>query len=183
MIIQHIPCKQTLVCHVAVESNLYFNYASVLLHCIDEVMTRVACRPYILIKSFDQHGSLHVLFDIKIIQLLWSILNMYLHTSQKCWDWQLDDLDNKQDMQEAIAIKWMNQSKWRTYYTRYYCIDGMTKYTGVAKIQITLYCNMANPSSFARYCCIIIRMTIDHWCCLFAFDLTSYNLWVNMLGT
>ena len=41
MIIQHKPCKQTLVCHVAVESNLYFSYASVLLHCIDTAMTSV----------------------------------------------------------------------------------------------------------------------------------------------
>ena len=102
--------------------------------------------------------------------LLWSILNMYLHTSQKCWERQSDDLDNKQDVREAIAIKWMNQSKWPTYYSSHYCIDAMKQYRCVAKIRITLYCNMANRSSFARYCCIIIRMTIDHWCCLFAFD-------------
>ena len=43
--------------------------------------------------------------------LLWSILNMYLHTSQKCWERRSDDLDNKQDVREAIAIKWMNQSR------------------------------------------------------------------------
>ena len=45
MMIQHIPCKQALVCHVAVESELYFNYAIVLLHCIDTVLTRVVFRP------------------------------------------------------------------------------------------------------------------------------------------
>jgi hypothetical protein len=28
-----------------------------------------------------------------------------LHSSQKYQDWQLDDFDNKQDMQEAMAIK------------------------------------------------------------------------------
>ena len=96
--------------------------------------------------------------------LLWSILNMYLHTSQKCWEQWLDDLDNKQDVQEATAIKWIYQSKWPTYYSSHYCIDAMKQYRCVAKIQITLYCNMANQSLFARYCCIIIRMTIDHWC-------------------
>ena len=64
-----IPCKRAPVCHVAVESNLYFSYASVLLHCIDTVMTRVLCRPFRLINSFDCNGFLHVLFVIKIIQL------------------------------------------------------------------------------------------------------------------
>ena len=56
VIIQHIPCKQTLVCHVAVESNLYFSYIIVLLYWIDAVMTRVIYRPFILIKYFDCHG-------------------------------------------------------------------------------------------------------------------------------
>ena len=100
-----------------------------------------------------------------------SILNMYLHTSQKSWEQWLDDLDKKQDGQEAIAIKWMNQSKWpTTYYSSHYCIDAMNQYRCIAKIWITLYCNMANRSSFARYCWIIIRMTVDHWCFLFAFN-------------
>ena len=72
-----------------------------------------------------------------------SILNMYLHTSQKCWERQLDDLDNKQHMQEAIAIKWMNQSKLPMYYSSHYCIDAMMQYRCVAKIKINLYCNMA----------------------------------------
>ena len=63
------------------------------------------------------------------------------------------------------------KSKWpTTYYSSHYCINAMKQYRCVAKIQITLYCNMANRSSFARYCCIIIRMTIDDWCCIFAFD-------------
>ena len=74
MMIQHIPCKQTLVCHVAVESNLYLSYTTVLLHCIHIVMTRVVCRPFILMNSFDCHGSLHVLFVIKITWLLLSAL-------------------------------------------------------------------------------------------------------------
>ena len=105
--------------------------------------------------------------------LLWSILNMYLHTSQKCWERWSDDLDNKQDLREAIAIKWMNQSKWpSTYDSSHYCIDAMKQYRCVAKIRITLYCNMANRSSFTRYCCIIIRMTIDHWCCMFTFTVS-----------
>ena len=64
-----IPCKQALVCHVAVESNLYFSYASVLLYCINEGMTRVVCsRPFILIHSFDCNGFSHVLFVVEIIQ-------------------------------------------------------------------------------------------------------------------
>ena len=79
-------------------------------------------------------------------------------------------VNNKQDIQEAIAIKWMNQYKWPTYYSSHYCIDAMKQYRCVAKILITLYCNMANRSWFARYCCIIIRMTVDDWCCLFAFN-------------
>ena len=76
---------------------------------------------------------------------------MYLHTSQKCWEQRSDDLDNKQDMQGAIVIKWINQSKWSTYYSSHYCIDAMKQYRCIAKIQITLYCNMTNQSLFARY--------------------------------
>ena len=102
--------------------------------------------------------------------LLQSILNMYLHTSQKCWEQRLDDLDNEQDVQEAIAVKWINQSKWPTYYSSHYCINAIKQCNCIAKILITLYCNMASRSSFAMYCCIIIRMTIDHWCCMFAFN-------------
>ena len=75
--------------------------------------------------------------------LPWSILTMYLHTSQKCWVQQLDDPDNKQDVQGAMAIKWINQSKWPTYYSCPFCINAMKKYNCIAKIQITLYCNMA----------------------------------------
>ena len=93
--------------------------------------------------------------------LLWSILNMYLHTSQKCWERQSDDLDNKQDVREAIAIKWMNQYKWSTYYSSHYCIDAMKQYRCVAKIGFTLYCNMANQSSFARY--VLNHHKNDNW--------------------
>ena len=83
--------------------------------------------------------------------LLRSILNMYLHTSQKCWERWSDDLDNQQDVREAIAIKWVYQYKWPTYYSSYYCIDAMKQYRCIAKIQITLCCNMANWSLFAGY--------------------------------
>ena len=90
MMIQHIPCKQALVCHVAVESNLYFSYASVLLHCIDTVMTRVVCsRLFGLIHSFDRNGFLHVLFVIKIIQSLLSALLwcMQIHVQNGSKQW------------------------------------------------------------------------------------------------
>ena len=100
-----------------------------------------------------------------------SILNMHLHTSQKCCEQQLDDLENEHDVWGAMGIKGFYQSKWPTYYSSNYCIDAMKQYRCIAKIRITLYCNMANWSSFARYCCIIIRMTIDDWCCLFAFNI------------
>ena len=115
--------------------------------------------------------TLNTQFEHQLLcPLLQSILNMLLHISQKCWERQLDDLVNKQDVQEAIAIKWINQDKWPTYYSSHYCINAMKQYNCIAKIQITLYCNMANRSLFARCCCIIIRMTIDHWCCMFAFN-------------
>ena len=52
MMIQHILCKQAPVCHIVVESNLYFSYASVLLPCINAEMTSVVCRPFILINFF-----------------------------------------------------------------------------------------------------------------------------------
>ena len=68
MMIQQIPCKQALACHVAVESILYFSYVIVLLHCINTVMTSVVCRPFRLINSFDCHDPLHILFVVKIIQ-------------------------------------------------------------------------------------------------------------------
>ena len=65
---------------------------------------------------------------------------MYLHTSQKCWERRSDDLDNKQDVREAIAIKWMNQSKWpTTYYSSHYCIDAMKQYNCVFKVYA--YCH------------------------------------------
>jgi hypothetical protein len=51
IMIQDIPCKRSLVCHTAVESNLYFSYTIVLLHCFDAVMTRIVCRPFMLINT------------------------------------------------------------------------------------------------------------------------------------
>ena len=88
--------------------------------------------------------TLNTRFEHQLLcPLLWSILNMYLHTSQKCWEWRFDDLDNKQDVQGAIAIKWVHLNKWPTYYSSHYCIDAMKQYRCVAKIQITLYYNMA----------------------------------------
>ena len=70
--------------------------------------------------------TLNTWFEHRLLcPLLWSILNMYLHTSQKCWEWWSDDLNNEQDVWEAIAIKWMNQSKWPTYYSSHFCIDAM----------------------------------------------------------
>ena len=65
-----IPCKQTLLSHVAVKNNLYFSFAILLLHSINAGMTRVVYRPLILIKSFDHHGSSNVLFVVEIIQSL-----------------------------------------------------------------------------------------------------------------
>ena len=79
-----------------------------------------------------------------------SILNIRLHTSQKYWVWQLDDLNNKQEERGAIVIKGFYQYKWPTYYSCHYCIDALKQYRCVAKIQITLYCNMANQNLFAR---------------------------------
>ena len=80
-----IPCKQALVCHAAVESNLYFSYSTVLLYCINTVMTRVVFRPFILINSFDCNGFLHILFVIKII---WSPLSALLWLyANTCSEW------------------------------------------------------------------------------------------------
>ena len=93
--------------------------------------------------------------------LLWSILNMYLKTSQKYWEQWSDDLDNKQVMQGAMAINWVYQSKWPTNYSSYYCINAMKQYSCVAKIQVTLYFNMANRSSFARY--VIYHHKFYNW--------------------
>ena len=114
---------------------------------------------------------------------LQSILNMYLHTSQKCWERWLDDLNNKQDMRVAIAIKWMNQSKWPTYYSSHYCIDAMKQYRCVAKIQITLYCNTANQSLLARD--VLYHHKNDNWWlmlfgCFWGLKLQS---WVYKLDT
>ena len=47
--------------HVAVGSNLYFSYTSVLMHCIDAVLTKVLCRPCIVVNPCDPHG-LHTTF-------------------------------------------------------------------------------------------------------------------------
>ena len=84
-----IPCKQTLVCHVAVESILYFSYTSVLLHCINTVMIGVVCRPCRLINSFFYHGSSHVLFVVKIIKLPLSALLwcMQIHVQNGLKQW------------------------------------------------------------------------------------------------
>ena len=89
MMIQHIPCKRTLVCHVAVESNPYLSYTSVLLHCINTVMTRVVFRPFRLMNSFDRNCFLHVLFVIEIIWLplsafLWCI-QIHVQNGSKQW--------------------------------------------------------------------------------------------------
>ena len=84
MMIHYIPCKQTLVCHVAVESNLYFSCASVLPHCIDTVMTRVVCRPFRLIKFFLPWLLAHLVWyqDHPIVALSTSV--MYANT---CSEW------------------------------------------------------------------------------------------------
>ena len=123
--------------------------------------------------------TLNTQFEHQLLcPLLQSILNMYLHTSQKCWVWQLDDLDNNQDIREAMAIKWMNQSKWPTYYSSHYCIDAMKQYRCVAKIQITLYCNMAQQSLFARY--VLYHHKYDNkslmlFGCFWRFEITIYE--------
>ena len=129
--------------------------------------------------------TLNTQFEHQLLcPLLQSILNMYLHTSHKCWEQQSDDLDNKQDVQEAIAIKWMNQSKWpTTYYSSHYCINAMKQYNCLAKINITLYCNMANRSSFARD--VLYHHKNDSWslmlfCCFWRLKLQS---WVYKLDT
>ena len=112
-----------------------------------------------------------------------TILNMYLHTSQKCWEWQLDNLNSKQDMRGAMVIKGFYQYKWPTYHSCHYCINAIKQYTWIAKIQITLHCNMANQSSFSSFVMFIISMTIDHWCCLVAFVVWNFNIWLHKLDT
>ena len=74
MMIQPIPCKQTLVYHVAVESNPYFSYTTVLFYCVDAEMTRKVCVSYRLVNSFDPHGLLHVLIVDAIIRLPLSVI-------------------------------------------------------------------------------------------------------------
>ena len=54
-----------------------------------------------------------------------SILNMLLHTSQKYWEWQSDDHIQKQDAEEAMAIKWVCHYSWPTYHSCHYCINAM----------------------------------------------------------
>ena len=106
--------------------------------------------------------TLNTQFEHQLLwPLHWSILNMYLHTSQKCWEQRSDDLDNKQDMWGAMVIKWINQYKWPTYYSCHYCIDVMKQYRCIAKIQIAPCCNMANWSLFARY--LLYHHKNDSW--------------------
>ena len=108
---------------------------------------------------------------------------MYLHTSQKCWEEWLDDLDNKQDVQGAMAIKWVHQSKWPIYYSSHYCIDAMKQYTCIAKIQITIYCIMANQSLFARF--VMYHHKNDNWSlilfgCFWYFEVTISD-YINLI--
>ena len=106
--------------------------------------------------------TLNTWFEHQLLcQLPWSILNVLLYTSQKYWEWLSNDLDNKQDVQGAMAIKWVYQSKWPTYYSSHYCIDAMKQNNCIAKIQITLYCNMANQSVCARY--VLYHHKNDNW--------------------
>ena len=46
-----------------------------------------------------------------LCQLAQSILNIYLHRLQKCWERGSDDLDDRQDKQGAMAINGYYQSK------------------------------------------------------------------------
>ena len=108
---------------------------------------------------------------------------MYLHTSQKCWERWLYDLDNKQDVQGTMAMKWVYRYIWPTYYSCHYCIDAMKQYICIAKIQITLYCNMANQSSFARY--VVYHHKYDDWSlmlfgCFWHFKATIYE-YINLI--
>ena len=96
--------------------------------------------------------TLNTQFEHQILcPLPWSILSMHIHTSQKCCKRQLDDLDNKQDVQGAMGINGFYQCKWPTSYSSHYCINPIKQYSCIAKKQISLYCNMANQSLFARY--------------------------------
>ena len=71
------------------------------------------------------------------------------HRSAESSDWMISTTNKA--CKEPFKKKWMNQSKGpTTYYSSHYCINAMKQYRCVAKIQITLYCNMANWSLFAR---------------------------------
>ena len=88
--------------------------------------------------------------------------------------WQLDDLDNKEEVQGALVIKGFYQYKWPTFHSSHYCIVAMKQYNCVAKIQITLYCNVARHNLFARYV-LYHHKYIDYIllvpCCFDAFTL------------
>ena len=58
---------------------------------------------------------------------------MCLHTSQKYWEWQSDDLYNEQDVQVAMGIKQVYHNKLPTFHSCHYYIDAMKQYTCVAK--------------------------------------------------
>ena len=105
-----------------------------------------------LMQWWQKAYTLNTQFEHQILcPLPWSILSMHIHTSQKCCKRQLDDLDNKQDVQGAMGINGFYQCKWPTSYSSHYCINPIKQYSCIAKKQISLYCNMANQSLSVRY--------------------------------
>ena len=106
------------------------------------------------------------------------ILNIFLHTSQKYWERQSDDFNYEQDVQGAMRIKWVYQYKRPTYYSCHYCINVMKQYTCITKVQVTLYCNMAYQSLFARYVWHhhkFIDNVLVVLCCFWLFEATMYE--------
>ena len=88
-----------------------------------------------------------------------SILSMFLYMLQKYWEWQSDDLDNKQDVPRVIGIIEVYHYTWSTYHSCHYCIDAIKQYTCVAKKYRLLYIATWSTRIYLQaMCCIIISV-------------------------
>ena len=72
--------------------------------------------------------------------------------------WQLDDLDNKEEVQGDLVIKGFYQYKWPTFHSCHYCIDAMKQYNCVAKYRLLYTAMLQDIIHLQGMCCIIISI-------------------------
>ena len=113
-----------------------------------------------------------------LCQLPWSMLSMFLHTSQKYWEWKSDDFNNEQEVWWAMGIKGVYHYKMASIPPLSLLHQYNEAILAQWKMQVTLYCILAYQNLFARYV-LYHHKYIDYvfmvLCCFWPFLATDYD--------